>query len=198
MSATLLLMNLTIPRLLLLATLLAFLTACGFRPRSELVLPTDLGPVVVVSKDPNSRLADSLERRLAAVGLKLLDDAPGSPVNPDPRKPIDYSGTAVLDLKTEQWGDLPIALDSLGRAQEYSLRYAVVFEVRDADGTIAVPEQTIELQRDYVGSPTNVVGTEGERETLIKEMEREMTDSILRRMDAVYRRRQADGVPVTP
>ena len=186
----------SLARSVLAATLLAGLVACGFQPRAALQLPADVGPVTVVSKDPNSRLADALERRFVAAGLKVTDSDPGTAVNPDPRKPVDHSGTAVLDLVTERWGDLPISLDSLGRAQELSLRYAVVFALRDEKGQVVVPEQTIELSRDYVASPTNAIGTEGEREVLVKEMQREMVNSILLRIDTVMRRRLSQGQSV--
>ena len=186
-------------KVLLPLTLLAILPACGFKPRSALVLPQNLGPVVVASKDPNSRLADALERRLQAAGLTIKDAEPGTAMR-DPRLPVDYTGNAVLDLKQERWGDLPTALDSLGRAQENSLRFAVEFEVRNADGTVMVPSQTIELARDYVASPTNAIGTEGEREVLVKEMERDMVNSILLRIDTVYRRMSQQGMtlPAAP
>ena len=105
----------------------------------------------------------------------------------------DTTDATVLDLLGEQWGDRPIALDELGRAQEYSLRYAVTFEVRKPDGTTPVPRQTIELARDYVSNPVQSIGTEGEREILQGELRREMVASVLRRLDAVARR--ATDVP---
>lgn len=185
----------SLARFTVAVALLGSLAACGFQPRQALKLPADVGPVTVVSKDPNSRLADALERRLEAAGMQVTDAGAGSPVNPDPRKPVDYSGAAVLDLVTERWGDLPISLDSLGRSQELSLRYAVVFEFRDAAGELVFPQQTIELARDYVASPTNAIGTEGEREVLVKEMQREMVNSILLRIDTVVRRRLSQGLP---
>ena len=189
-------MTKSLVRTVVSVALLSGLMACGFQPRKALQLPSDVGPVTVLSKDPNSRLADALERRLLAAGMQVKDAEPGTAVNPDPRKPVDTSGTGVLDIVTERWGDLPISLDSLGRAQELSLRYAVVFEVRDPDGNVVVPQQTIELARDYVASPTNSIGTEGEREVLVKEMQREMVNSILLRIDTVVRRRLKEGLPV--
>jgi len=47
-----------------------------------------------------------------------------------------------------------------------------------------VPQQSIELARAYISVPTNAIGTEGERETLMRELRREMTASVLRRIDA--------------
>ena len=90
-------------------------------------------------------------------------------------------------MLSERWGDLPIAIDSQGRAQEYSLRYAVIFIFRREDGSELVPQQVIELSRDYVSPPTDATGTTTEREILATELRREMSASIIRRIDSVVR-----------
>ncbi|UHQ22038.1 LPS assembly lipoprotein LptE [Lysobacter sp. 5GHs7-4] len=156
------------------AALVLALSACGFQLRSALTLPPDLGPVRVVSVDRYSPLAESLAMALSRAGA-----VPATP---------ETESAAVLDLLSERWGDTPVALDELGRTQEYSLRYAVIFELRRADGTAMVPRQTVELARDYVSNPVNSLGTEGEREVLQREMRREMTASVLRRIDAVVKK----------
>ena len=149
------------------------LSACGFHLRSPLVLPGDLGPVRVASVDRYSPLADSLSQSIRRAGATIA-------------LPTDETAT-VVDLLSERWGDTPISVDELGRAQEYSLRYAVVFEVRRADGTKPVPRQAVELARDYISNPVNAIGTEGEREILVRELRREMAASIIRRLGAVAR-----------
>lgn len=157
------------------------LSACGFHLRDALVLPGDLGPVRVASTDRYSPLADSLTHSIERAGARIAarDDATAT----------------VIDLLSERWGDTPISVDQFGRAQEYSLRYAVVFEVRRADGTKPVPRQAVELSRDYVSSPVNSIGAEGERELLAKELRREMAASIIRRLAAVARADVAAGTP---
>lgn len=168
----------TLRRLVPVVLVLA-LSACGFQLRNALVLPPDLGPVKVVSVDRYSPLAQSLAQSLTRAGAE-----PATSAIPDP---------AVLHILTEQWGDTPISVDSFGRAQEFSLRYAVVFELRRGDGTAVVPQQTIELARDYISVPTNSIGTEGERDILVRELQREMAASVLRRISAVSQR---DGTAV--
>lgn len=169
-------------KLLFPIALALVLSACGFHLRSALVLPPDLGAVRVVSADRYSPLAQSLADALTRAGA-----VPATEQTTD---------ATVLDLLSESWGDRPVSLDSLGRAQEYSLRYAVTFELRKADGTTPVPRQTIELARDYVSNPVKAVGTEGEREILQVELRREMVASVLRRLDAVARR--SGGLPNGP
>lgn len=169
-------------RLLLSAALVLALSACGFQLRDALVLPADLGPVKVVSADRYSPLARSLAQSLTRIGAEPATD---DTVNP-----------AVLNLIAERWGDTPISVDPFGRAQEFSLRYAVVFELTRGDGTALVPQQTIELSRDYISVPTDSFGTEGERDILVREMQREMAASVLRRIDAVSER--GGGAVINP
>lgn len=160
-------------RPVLIASLALALTACGFHLRDELVLPPEMTVVQVKARDRYSPLADSLENGVRRAGVQVTEEP--------------QEGAAVLEILSERWGDTPIAVDQLGRAQEYSLRYAVIFELRRSDGTKAVQRQTIELSRDYISNPINTIGTEGEREILVRELRREMSSSILRRIGAILR-----------
>lgn len=160
-------------RILVAASLALALSACGFHLRNALDLPADLGPVRVVSKDPYSPLAESLAEALQRVGATPASDAQGS--------------SATLEVLSERWGNTPISIDQFGRAQEFSLRYAVIFALRKADGSLLMPKQAVELSRDYVASPTDLIGSESEREILARELRREMSAAILRRIDAASR-----------
>lgn len=173
----------TRPIAILVLTLV--LSACGFHLRSALSLPPDLGPVRVVARDPYSPLANSL-----AIALENAGATPA---------PEGATGdVATLRIRLEKWGSIPISIDERGRAQEYTLRYAVMFSLDRADGSNFVPEQTVELARDYISVPNRSTGTEGEREVLAREMQKEMTASILRRIDAASRAPRPVGEPVAP
>jgi len=164
--------------LTLVSTALLALSACGFQLRDALSLPAGLDPVKVVSTDRYSPLAESL-----AESLTLAGAVPATP---------DVTNPAVLEILVERWGDTPISVDERGRAQEFNLRYAVVFELRNGDGTVLVRQQNIELARAYISSPTSSIGTESERDTLMRELQREMAASVLRRIDAAA----SGGTPV--
>jgi LPS-assembly lipoprotein len=171
-------------RPLVLVVLALALSACGFHLRDALLLPQDLGPLRVVSPDPYSPLAQSLSEALTRAGAKpAVEDATGD--------------VATLRVVSERWGNTPLSVDQVGRAQEYTLRYAVIFRLNRADGSDLVPQQAIELSRDYIFVPTNASGAEGEREILTKELRREMVASILRRIDAASRA-PAVAAPVEP
>ncbi|MBD9368567.1 LPS assembly lipoprotein LptE [Xanthomonas sp. XNM01] len=161
-------------RLLSILVLALGLSACGFHLRGALTLPDNTPPVRVISTTPYSELVTILERNLRNAGATVADaDAKGE--------------LARLEIVSERWGDLPIAVDEQGRAQEFSLRYAAIFSFRNPDGSEMVPQQVVELSRDYVSPPEDATGTSTEREILADELRREMAASILRRIDSVIR-----------
>lgn len=67
------------------------------------------------------------------------------------------------------------------------MRYAVVFALHRGEGADLLPQQAIELSRDFVAPPTDAIGKTSERELLARELRREMASSILRRIDSVSR-----------
>jgi len=158
----------------LVATCLLLLSACGFQLRDALVLPVGLEQVRVTVSDPYSPLAQSLERALVQAGADLVDA--------DDRRRV-----ASLNILSERWADRPLSIDQFGRAQEFTMQYAVVFSLTDANGDVVVPQQAVEMARDYIAPPQDATGTATERELLVREMQREMTASILRRIDAASR-----------
>lgn len=174
----------TLARGWLWIVLLLGLSACGFHLRNALVIPPDLGPLRVVSPDPYSALARSLS--------EALDRAGATPATADATASV-----ATLRIVSERWASTPLSVDQAGRAQEYTLRYAVIFRLNRADGSDLVPQQAVELSRDYISVPTNSSGTEGEREILARELRREMVASILRRIDAASREPTSVTAPPT-
>ena len=178
-------------RLLFSIVLAAGLAGCGFHPRNALMLPADVPAVQVTSNVPYSELSKLLERNLRATGAQIIA---ASARNDDPTQLELATDAARLQVLSERWGDLPIAIDGQGRAQEYRLRYAAIFVFRRADGSELVPQQVIELSRDYVAQPTDATGTTTEREILAAELRREMAASILRRIDGVVRSQAARGI----
>jgi LPS-assembly lipoprotein len=169
-------------RALTLVVLPLALASCGFHLRDALLLPGDLGPLRVVSQDPYSPLGQSLSEALGRAGA-----------TPAAEGVVD--DVATLQILSERWESTPLSVDQFGRAQEFTLRYAVVFRLRRADATDLVPQQVIELSRDYISVPTNSSGTESEREILSRELRRDMVASILRRIDAASRTPVAVEVP---
>lgn len=160
-------------RLAGLLALAALTSACGFHLRNAVSIPPELNPVRVVAPDPYSPLAQSLADAMSRAGAEPADDA--------------LEEATTLQIFSERWGVSPISIDQNGRAQEYALRYAVVFALIDASGNMAVPQQAVELSREYVAPPTDTTGEASERELLSRELRREMSSAILRRIGAALR-----------
>ena len=156
---------------IVLVLVAGLLSGCGFHLRNALNLPANLGPVRVLATDQYSALAENLADGLQRAGAQSA--------------PADATeGVATLQVLSEQWADTPISYDQYGRAQEFSLRYAVVFTLRRADASVAVPQQAVELARDYLAPAVDSIGKASERELLVRELRRDMATAILRRVDA--------------
>ena len=170
-----------------LAAACAVLAACGFHLRDSLLLPEGLHAVRIASSNPDGALERQLGQALVRAGADLA--VAGSP---------EAGGAATLRISSERLGDTPISVDQYGRSQEFTLRYAVIFDLRGADGSVLIPQQAIELSRDSISVPTKSAGTDSERDVLLRELRRDMVSSILRRIDAVSRLQQSQGdaVPV--
>ena len=109
-----------IARACALVLVVSVLGACGFHLRNALAIPPDLGPLRVVSPYQYSPLATALSEALDRAGA--VPAAPGA-----------TTGVATLRILSERWGNTALSVDQRGRAQEFTLRYAVVFRMTRAD-----------------------------------------------------------------
>jgi LPS-assembly lipoprotein len=98
-------------------------------------------------------------------------------------------GVAVFDLKANAVTTEILSVSDRARANEYSIRHHVEFGVEDAAGTVLLPKQTIELSREFTFDRNQSLGVAQEQEQLTKDMERDMVQAILRRIEATARHR---------
>ena len=153
--------------------LLALLVgACGFQLRREISLPPSLATLRVQVADTYSPLQRNLEQAMRRAGATIADEA---------------TGTAVLRVFANRLDRLPLSVGDTGRVQEYLLKYEVDFDLVDAAGTAVLPRQTVTLERDYTFDTLQAIGTPGEEEVVKAELERDMVQAILRRIEAAAR-----------
>lgn len=157
-----------------LLLMLLVLSACGFKLRQEIELPPELRQIKVQVADVYSPLQQNLEQALARAGAQPVRNGQAS---------------AVLRILRNRVTREPLTVGSTGRVQEYGMRYEVTMQLDDAEGNPVVPKQDILLERSYQFESTQAQGTPGEEEVVRAEMEREMTQAILRRIDAVLSQR---------
>lgn len=159
-------------RVLLALIFLLALAGCGFQLRQEVTLPPNLTSLRVETVDTYSPLQRNLEQALRRAGASIVESAANS---------------AVLRVFASRIDRLPLSVGDTGRVQEYLLRYTVEFELIDAAAAIVLPRQKIELERDYTFDTQQAFGTPGEEEVVKAELERDMVQAVLRRIDAVTR-----------
>ncbi len=157
-------------RIVMMACALAALAGCGFKLRGEMVLPPELHAIRVQVADQYSPLQRNLEQALARAGA---------------REPRGEERGAVLRISRNRMTRWPLSVGRTGRVQEYSMRYEVTMQLTDASGAPVVPRQDIQLERTYQFETIRAQGTPGEEEVVRAELERDMAQAILRRIDAV-------------
>ncbi len=153
---------------LIVATLLA---GCGFQLRKEAQLPPSMQRVHLDIADSSSQLAKDLGKALSRSGAQMVDS-----VGP---------GVAVMKFTANTLSTDVLSVGGNARANEYAIRYHVEFEVQDAAGTAILPKQTIELSREFTFDATQALGVAAETDLLGKELERDMVQTILRRLEAL-------------
>ena len=94
-------------------------------------------------------------------------------------------GVAVMNISANAFSTDVLSVGGNARATEYALRYHVELEVTDAAGTSLVPKQTIELAREFTFDQSQALGVAAEVDLLTQELQRDMTQTILRRLEAL-------------
>jgi LPS-assembly lipoprotein len=161
-------------RRLAIAMLAAFVlvaAGCGFHLRKEANLPASMKKVHIQIGDANSLLAKDLAKALPRSGVEVVDT-----VEP---------GVAVMNISANAFSTDVLSVGGNARATEYSLRYHVELEVQDAAGTSLLPKQTIELTRVFTFDSSQALGVVAEVDLLTQELQRDMTQAVLRRLEAM-------------
>lgn len=163
-------MNRLLRASLLLCTLA--LSACGFHLRQSAALPTSMQRMHL-TVNGGGDLQRNLARALEDSGVTLEDQ--GGP------------GIAELKVPVAQFGTDMLSVSGGARVTEYTVRYQVRFQVDDANGEPLVPQQRIDMSRDYSYDATNTIGTEAQVEEIQRSLNDDMVQSILFRLQAAGR-----------
>jgi LPS-assembly lipoprotein len=154
-----------------LAAAALLMAGCGFHLRKEADLPASMKKVHIQIADPSSPLAKDLAKALPRSGSEIVE-------NVEP-------GVAVMNISANAFSTDVLTVGGNARATEYALRYHVELEVQDAAGTALLPKQTIELSREFTFDASQALGVAAEVDLLTQELQRDMTQTILRRLEAL-------------
>ena len=150
------------------------LSACGFHMRGEAKLPAAMQRVYLQVSDPFSPLKRDLEAALARSGA-TVENKPGD---------------GIADITVSDLSLAPIVRSVGANAfvNEFSMVYHLELAIAGADGKALLPKEVIEQRRDFTFDQTQAIGTSAEQDEIKKEMERDMVQAILRKIEAAERK----------
>ncbi|WP_026224981.1 LPS-assembly lipoprotein LptE [Methyloversatilis thermotolerans] len=159
-------------RSLLLATLATLpLAACGFQLRGVRDLPF---ATLYINSDRYSELTAQLRRAIEAQSrTKVTDEV--------------TAAEAVLDITGNVFEKIILSLNSAGRVREYQLKQRFTFKVRTPTNVDIAPPSTIEVRRDLTYSDVDILAKQQEEQLLIAEMQSDVIQQLLRRLQAIKR-----------
>ena len=153
----------------LLALLLQFslLGGCGFHLRGAVAFPPAMQETYI-DGSPASAVVRELRLNLEASGADVVD----SP----------QAAGATLHILGETFDRRVLSVRSNAQVSEYELIYNVRFSVTRADGVQLLTPQEVNVVRDYRYDPNQVLGSSSEESLLQEEMQRDVSQLILRRL----------------
>ena len=155
-------------RFVVALTLSAGLAGCGFQLRGEANYPFQ---TIYVNAVPSQPISVELKRALEGSGSARLADSPA-----------DAQVTLEISRVVDDKGVL--SLTSGGRVREYSLVKRVFFRVQDATGKDWLPPSEITIARSYSFSESEVLARAAQEQRLLKEMQTDAVQQIVRRLQA--------------
>lgn len=160
-------------RCLLIAATLS-LAACGFHLRGEAKLAPGLQRVHVSSSDAFGPLKRNVDAALMRSGAKV-EDKPGE-------------GIAEIKLTGVSIAPVVRSVGANARVNEFVMVYHVDLEISDGAGKTVLEKQPIEQSRSFTFDQTQAVGTGAEQDLIKKEMERDMAQAVMRKIDTLERK----------
>ncbi len=138
---------------------------CGFHLRGDVAYAFS---TLFINSPANVPFTSELKRALGRNGPTLADSAAAAQVI------LDVSG--VADDKQV------LSLSGGGRAREYLLTKRVSFALHDAGGRDWLPAAEIVIRRSFTFSESEVLAREAEEARLLKEMQTDAVQQVLRRL----------------
>jgi LPS-assembly lipoprotein len=91
----------------------------------------------------------------------------------------------VLKIIENKFNRRVLSVGSTAKVSEYELYALIRFSVLDAQGKTLAEGQSVEAQRDYQFNEGEVLGRESEEALLRDQLNKELVQSILRRLSAI-------------
>ncbi len=153
-------------RRLILCLFIALLAGCGFHLRGQVALPYS---TLHVSGPSATSVSNSLKRVLRSSGVRLVDR----------QEDAELTLVILSDVREKSI----LSLSAAGRAQEYELRQRLSYRIITA-GEPDLPAGEILSQRSISFNDAQVLAKESEENLLYRDMENDVVQQLLRRLQA--------------
>lgn len=138
-------------------------------------MPTALKETRIVGVAEFAPLGLQLKKALTSAGSTVL--------------PVSAKTSSTITISKELYNRRVLSVDAQGRVAEYDLTYSFEFNVTDEAGVVLVPNQKIELNRDYRFDPNNVLAKDAEEAQIRTDMIIFAVRQLMRRIDASLKRK---------
>jgi LPS-assembly lipoprotein len=157
-------------QIILFATVAALLAlqGCGFHLRGRVTLSESVSPIYVKSTDPS--LANVMEDQIKASG-NAVAGAEGA--------------GSILTLHSVNYRRDVRTVDERGKVTGYNLYYEVSFDLVGKDGKDLIKNSRVSQTREFNFDPNQVLATEGEETFLREDMEKDVSQQILRQLSVI-------------
>lgn len=146
------------------------LSACGFRLRGAVEVPPELKLVHIEGVGEFAPLAQELKKVLQRSGTQVLRST--------------AEAQSIISINEENLRKRVLSVDAQGRVAEYELIYSYFFTVKKTGGDVIVPQQKIELLRDFRFDPDNVLAKDAEEAQIRKDMISFSVRQMMRRIES--------------
>ncbi|HCD06259.1 MULTISPECIES: LPS assembly lipoprotein LptE [unclassified Methylophaga] len=156
---------------LVIAVLCTMVAACGFQLRGAADLPESIQTMHIQGISMREGLGLELKRTLRRNGINVIDD---------------YSeGAAVLSFLKNRYERRVLSVGGNAKVSEYELILEVTFQLTDKQQNKLIDNESLEARRDYQFDQEQVLGRDGEERLLREEMDKQVSQAILRRLAAL-------------
>ncbi|WHZ18927.1 MAG: hypothetical protein OJF55_001076 [Rhodanobacteraceae bacterium] len=156
------------------------LAGCGFHLRRSAALPAPMAQRVYLQVNGGGEFPRSLAAALRASKVEVLD--------------ASAPGVATLAVPVATFSSRLLTTGGFQRVGEYVVGFQVQFTLTDADSKVVIPVQTINLSHEFAVDQTQLTAIASETEAIQRSLVREMTDAVMRRLEAQAR----NGTVVAP
>jgi len=155
---------------MLCVTGFVLLAGCGFHLRRSAALPTVMQQQVYLQISGGGEFTRSLAAALRASKVDVLDTS--------------TKGVATLSVPVAAFGSRLLTSGAVQRVGEYVVNFNVQFTLIDANGNTVIPMQTLSLSHEFALDQTQFSAISSETEAIERSLVREMTDAVMRRLEA--------------